>query len=103
MRLIDADKLEEDMFHNAFEVDTDLQRWDSGCWIRYKMFENVIEKQPTIDAEPVRHGKWLFIRMHEDGNGAYECSLCHMGERHFPQVKVNYCWNCGAKMESEEE
>ena len=44
-RLISADKLEADMYHNAFEIDTDLQKWDSGCWIRYKMFENVINQQ----------------------------------------------------------
>lgn len=57
------------------------------------------EYAEPVDAEPVRHGKWLFIRMDEDGNGVYECSLCHKGERHVPQIKVNYCWNCGAKME----
>ena len=55
-RLISADKLESDMYHNAFEIDTDLQKWDSGCWIRYKMFENVIEEQPTVDAIPI---EWI--------------------------------------------
>ena len=52
-RLIDANKLEANMYHEAFETDTDMQKWDSGCWIRYKMFENQIEKMPTIDAVPV--------------------------------------------------
>lgn len=56
MRLINANKLESEMYHNAFEIDTDLQKWDSGCWIRYKMFENVIEKQPTVKAIPI---DWL--------------------------------------------
>lgn len=56
MRLIDADKLKSEMYHNAFEIDTDLQKWDSGCWIRYKMFENVIENQPTVKAIPI---EWL--------------------------------------------
>lgn len=49
MRLIDADKLSAEMYHQAFEVDSDEQRWDSGCWIRYKMFERCLEKQPTIN------------------------------------------------------
>ena len=49
-RLIDANKLEASMYHEAFETDTDMQKWDSGCWIRYKMFENQIEKMPTVDA-----------------------------------------------------
>ena len=51
-RLIDADKLSAAMYHEAFEKDSDMQKWDSGCWIRYKMFENVLESAPTIvDAE----------------------------------------------------
>ena len=53
MRLIDADKLEANMYHEAFETDTDMQKWDSGCWIRYKMFENQIEKMPVVDAVEV--------------------------------------------------
>lgn len=56
MRLVDADKLEANMYHEAFETDTDMQKWDSGCWIRYKMFENVIEKLPTVEAIPI---EWL--------------------------------------------
>ena len=50
MRLIDADAFEKSMYHEAFETDSDMQRWDSGCWIRYKMFENAIENFPTADA-----------------------------------------------------
>ena len=47
-RLIDADKLEQSMYHNAFEIESDMQKWESGCWIRYKMFENNIDNAPTI-------------------------------------------------------
>ena len=47
-RLIDAEKLESRMYHEAFETDSDLQKWDSGCWIRYKMFEQIIQKAETI-------------------------------------------------------
>lgn len=47
-RLIDADKFEFRMYHEAFEIDSDLQKWDSGCWIRYKMFEQNIHKAETI-------------------------------------------------------
>lgn len=49
MRLIDADALKEAMYHEAFEKDTDMQKWDGGCWIRYKMFENKIKEAPTIE------------------------------------------------------
>lgn len=36
------------MYHEAFEVDTDMQKWDGGCWIRYKMFENCVESAKLI-------------------------------------------------------
>ena len=53
MRPIDANALEQAMYEEAFEKETDMQRWDSGCWIRYKLFENVLSEQPTIDAVQV--------------------------------------------------
>ena len=49
MRLVDADEFQKRMYHEAFEKDTDMQKWDSGCWIRYKMFENVLKSMPTIN------------------------------------------------------
>ena len=51
-RLIDADILENRMYHEAFEKDSDMQKWDSGCWIRYKLFEKVLREQPTVTPEP---------------------------------------------------
>lgn len=56
MRIINADELEKKMYHEAFENDVSydernpMARWDSGLWIRYKMFENCLENTPTIDA-----------------------------------------------------
>ena len=47
-RLIDADALRQSMYHEAFETDSPMQKWDSGCWIRYKMFERLEESAPTI-------------------------------------------------------
>lgn len=43
-RLIDANKLEAMMYREAFETDSDMQKWDSGCWIRYKVFENCMNR-----------------------------------------------------------
>lgn len=47
-RLIDAVALKVGMYHEVFETDSKLQRWDSGCWVRYKMFENHMDNAPTI-------------------------------------------------------
>lgn len=46
--LIDRDTLNDAMYHEAFETDSDMQRWDSGCWIRYKMFDKHRNLAPVI-------------------------------------------------------
>ena len=89
-RLIDADALRAQMYHEAFETDTDMQRWDGGCWIRYKMFENAIDNAPTI-APQRKRGKWI----DKDG-GLATCSEC--GDRWGVWSVMNYCPNCGADM-----
>lgn len=107
MRLIDADALRDAMYHEAFETDSDMQKWDSGCWIQYKMFQNQIENAPTI--EP-RHGKWI-----KDGvsYSLYKCTACNdlctvagyadcIPEKQMYR-SFKFCPNCGAKMEGEED
>lgn len=46
--LIDREELSAAMYHEAFETDSNMQKWDSGCWIRYKMFENKMNETPVI-------------------------------------------------------
>ena len=46
--LIDRDAFRKTMYHDTFETDSDLQKWESGCWIRYKMFERNIESAPVV-------------------------------------------------------
>lgn len=99
MRMIDADALCDAMYHEAFETDTDMQKWDSGCWIRYKMFENAIDDAPTI--EPKR-GEWI-----ETSEGTM-CSNCHKfpyddGEYHIANWYSDFCPNCGADMRERKE
>ena len=55
MRIIDADALNYAMYHEAFETDSKMQKWDGGCWIRYKMFENHFEEAPTIKTKQVKY------------------------------------------------
>ena len=51
-RLVDIDELSRKMYRDAYETDTDLQKWESGCWIRYKLFEkNRDAAQTVIEAE----------------------------------------------------
>ena len=55
-----------------------------------------IEEQPTVDAEPVRHGKWE--RVEYSFVGGYRCSCC--GSKALDD-SFNYCGYCGAKMDGE--
>ena len=41
---IDANILRERMYHAAFETDDGMQKWDSGLWIRYKMFQRILDE-----------------------------------------------------------
>ena len=52
-RYIDAETFENEMYYESFEKSSDMQKWDSGCWIRYKLFADCLEKQPTADVVEV--------------------------------------------------
>lgn len=99
-KYIDADALRAKMYHDAFEEDSEEQKWDGGCWIRYKMFERNIDSMPTTDVVEVRHGRWEYVKKRLARGGyvdASECSVCH--KIIMPHLKPNYCPNCGAKMD----
>ena len=53
--LIDRNVLKAKMYQEAFESDTDMQKWDSGCWIRHKLFEKVVDSTPTVPYAPRWH------------------------------------------------
>ena len=99
MRMIDASALEARMYHDAFEVDSDMQKWDSGCWIRYKMFENAIKDAPTIEER--KTGKWKRTYLDHEAMGErpsiFYCSACNQCIAY----PVNYCPSCGADMRGE--
>lgn len=62
----------------------------------------VAKNVPAVNAEPVRHGKWV----RHKPNGAIwtlKCSECGwIDNRITLNAKFNYCPNCGAKMDKEE-
>lgn len=94
-RLIDIDE--------AYKVLTDY--YHHRTEIQHKALKEAIERVPTVDAEPVKHGHWVEVqRIHEtDHTAICECSLCgdtvwvYDGQRAW-----NYCPRCGAKMEVED-
>jgi hypothetical protein len=66
---------------------------------------------PTIDAEPVKHGRWseCVLRGGFAEEWASVCSLCgckvsdksNLGKYQGENQQLNYCPNCGAKMDGE--
>ena len=73
MRLIDADKLPK----------------YTGYVLSANEVAMAVEKAPTVDAVPVRHGRW------NNGYEVQNCSECgYRGKRSY-----KYCPNCGAKMD----
>ena len=59
------------------------------------------ELMPTIEAEPVRHGRWLDAHMISGGD-FYRCSECgcYIEQLYFANdYNVRYCPNCGTKMD----
>ena len=54
-----------------------------------------VEEAPTVDAEPVRHGKWIDYT----DEGYVECDQCHSATNCDGDIEeLNYCWHCGARM-----
>ena len=80
-RLIDADALMRDIARYHLS-DGKFQHW--------------VEVQPTVDAVPVRHGKWI---TKSTGGEFFDCcSECGYVEWDAPN---KYCPHCGSRMDEE--
>ena len=78
-RYIDADKI----------LYKDLSEGRGVCWVT---FRDWIKEMPTADVVEVKHGEWIIQ------DGKVVCSECFE-----PNLETNFCPNCGAKMEGEEQ
>lgn len=112
MRLINADALEQEyrrQFESVYKHTRDTVL-PSDFYIERKAAYNkelvrmemeafceFLKSRPTIDAEPVRHGRWIPIELHKIFGVLHgvECSLCG---KEIVIKGYNYCPNCGAKM-----
>ena len=80
VRLIDANAL-KNSFDSAYTT--------FGQCVYAK---GIVDRQPTIEAEIVRHGRWI-----KQENGMNVCSSCGVIRvSHFP-----FCGNCGARMDAD--
>lgn len=103
MRLIDADALEDVLVNHGFYYCNESDYSDGVAW-GFLLARDDVRETPTIDAEPIRHGKWILTnKPNIYGGTTIKCSVCgyegviaHIEDHH-------YCWVCGAKMEIENE
>ena len=84
------------MLEGLFQFDKECE-WNDAIEEAMHRFVNL----PTIEAEPVRHGRWIPICLTSyPPQYRQMCSCC--GHRHPTSEKYNYCPACGAKMDEEE-
>lgn len=109
MRLIDAD------YFDKMLIDAQAECADKNNTFKYGFLSTVranLDRCPSVDAEPVKRGKWLCHRVSRIGNTCIEhvqtekCSVC---KRYITTPFVygrtvnNYCPHCGAKMDGGEK
>ncbi len=112
-RLIDADALKTALYYDVSKGTYGEFTDGSEVSLTDREILKLIDEQPTIDAEPVKHGKWKQLAGVQecfDIAGIktwaikYMCESCGFQtfaiEGHFAQY--NYCPQCGADMRGEE-
>ena len=85
MRIIDADELKA---LRELYIQGKLQFVENEY--------DLIDKCPTIDAEPVRHGRWVPTRPYMHST---KCTVCG----NIWDLETPRCPSCGAKMDLEEK
>ena len=98
-RLIDADAFKIEFCEKCNNVSCDAPLTNTDCFTMY-----MLDNTPTIEAEPVRHGRWVPLSYdgYADGYPVYdewECSECHFACEGEGEPPLNYCPNCGLKMD----
>lgn len=98
MRLIDADAMLETLKRKYPQWYT---RKPKDSWMHYVclVYYWAVREAPTIDAVPIKHGRWT------EGPMCIECSCCgelfsdEIAYMHDPFGKPRYCPCCGSKMD----
>ena len=91
MRLIDADSLPLGAF---VEPRTEWHEgWNDALYAAK-------DAAPTVDAVEVVHGRWISVEARP--HLIYECSICGDRWAYGEMLNCNFCPNCGAKMDGDE-
>lgn len=84
----------------SLEDDEEALMWHDKADAIADLMDDWKRRQPTVDAVPVRHGKWLLEWENEDTR-MLRCSECRMVFNVGKGRDGNFCPNCGARMDKE--
>lgn len=91
MRLIDADR--------ALEIVRDQGNAHPNAYHLTNYATLILREAPTVDAVQVVHGRW---KTNSDRPDTLICSICKCGFDMWKHDPHNFCPNCGAKMDGDE-
>lgn len=90
-RLIDADLLKLGINKND----------EIFCTPVRPLIIDLIDNMLTADVQPVKHGRWINTN-NPNHLRCSNCDIIHMIAQ-YPNGKISYCPNCGARMDGESE
>lgn len=97
MQLIDRDALNKE-FRDFVRASNNSDFEPTPNW---NDAVSLVGSAPTVDAEPVRHGHWIWKERKGIREAWYQCSECNAYDLREIDVTSHYCWACGAKMDGE--
>ena len=104
-RLIDADALKEgiaELKRSPWYNNETVPSLHAGIKEAIEVVELLcIDKAPTVDAEPVKRGKWKCTYSPYGFLLEQTCSECGLTFEESSGVDYNYCPNCGARMDND--
>lgn len=115
MRLIDANALTDaiertDWYHNSEQGNmVHGAVYGDNAWYKAEDIYKALEDAHTIEAEPVKHGRWIPDDKFPSGKSSiFHCSECYYSRTTsvlYTSEKLSqddpYCKKCGAKMDVE--
>lgn len=108
--LIDRDKIYEAVYDLACKSVSVIGGISEDYAYGLREAAHMIEEAPAVEAAPVVHGQWIGeADGYADGELVYDvwncskCDYCIDDGTDNPELLPNYCPNCGAKMDLEEE
>lgn len=62
----------------------------------------IISVVPYVEAEPIKHGRWVYVKTIINGEKEYKCSECNAPLYCYgtpKQAHYEWCYSCGTRMD----